>query len=223
MMQERNPDGASARQTRTGSDARPRAAERHGRLAQQMRFLLEVDQLKQVLRRTSIIGNERLENSAEHSWHLTLMALVLSEHAAASGLDQLKVLTMLIVHDLVEIDAGDTFVYDQAGLEDQEEREQRAAERIFGLLPAESGAELRAIWDEFEARQSPEAKFARALDRLQPMVLNYINGGGPWQEHGVRADQVREINGCIEDGAPELWRYAEELIEDAVRRELLAP
>ncbi|MXX62333.1 MAG: HD domain-containing protein [Holophagales bacterium] len=222
-MQERNPDGASARQTRTGSDARPRAAERHGRLAQQMRFLLEVDQLKQVLRRTSIIGNERLENSAEHSWHLTLMALVLSEHAAASGLDQLKVLKMLIVHDLVEIDAGDTFVYDQAGLEDQEEREQRAAERIFGLLPAESGAELRAIWDEFEARQSPEAKFARALDRLQPMVLNYINGGGPWQEHGVRADQVREINGCIEDGAPELWRYAEELIEDAVRRELLAP
>ncbi|MDE2921629.1 MAG: HD domain-containing protein [Acidobacteriota bacterium] len=197
--------------------------ERHGRLAQQMRFLVEVDQLKQVLRRTSIVGNERLENSAEHSWHLTLMALVLSEHAAASGLDQLKVLKMLIVHDLVEIDAGDTFVYDQAGLKDQEEREARAAERIFGLLPAESGAELRAIWDEFEARQSPEAKFARALDRLQPMVLNYINGGGPWQEHGVRADQVREINGCIEDGAPELWRYAEELIEDAVRRELLAP
>ena len=223
MMQERNPDGASARQTRTGSDARPRAAERHGRLAQQMRFLLEVDQLKQVLRRTSIVGNERLENSAEHSWHVTLMALVLSEHAAAPGLDQLKVLKMLIVHDLVEIDAGDTFVYDQAGLKDQEEREERAAERIFGLLPAESGAELRAIWDEFEARQSPEAKFARALDRLQPMVLNYINGGGPWQEHGVRADQVREINGCIEDGAPELWRYAEELIEDAVRRELLAP
>ncbi|MXW02235.1 MAG: HD domain-containing protein [Holophagales bacterium] len=222
-MQERNPDGASARQTRTGSDARPRAAERHGRLAQQMRFLLEVDQLKQVLRRTSIVGNERLENSAEHSWHVTLMALVLSEHAAAPGLDQLKVLKMLIVHDLVEIDAGDTFVYDQAGLKDQEEREERAAERIFGLLPAESGAELRAIWDEFEARQSPEAKFARALDRLQPMVLNYINGGGPWQEHGVRADQVREINGCIEDGAPELWRYAEELIEDAVRRELLAP
>jgi len=197
--------------------------ERNGRLAQQMRFLLEVDQLKQVLRRTSIIGNERLENSAEHSWHLTLMALVLSEHAAAAGLDQLKVLQMLIVHDLVEIDAGDTFVYDEAGLEDQEEREQRAAERIFGLLPAESGAALRAIWDEFEARQSPEAKFARALDRLQPMVLNYVNGGGPWQEHGVRADQVREINGCIEEGAPELWRYAEELIEDAVRRELLAP
>lgn len=223
MMQERNPDGASARQTRTGSDARPRAAERHGRLAQQMRFLVEVDQLKQVLRRTSIVGNERLENSAEHSWHVSLMALVLSEHAAAPGLDQLKVLKMLIVHDLVEIDAGDTFVYDQAGLKDQEEREQRAAKRIFGLLPAESGAELRAIWDEFEARRSPEAKFARALDRLQPMVLNYINGGGPWQEHGVRADQVREINGCIEDGAPELWRYAEELIEDAVRRELLAP
>ena len=188
-----------------------------------MRFLVEVDRLKQVLRRTSIVGNDRRENSAEHSWHVTLMALVLSEHAAASGLDQLKVLKMLIVHDLVEIDAGDTFVYDQAGLEDQEEREERAAERIFGLLPAESGAELRAVWDEFEARQSPEAKFARALDRLQPMVLNYVNGGGPWQQHGISADQVREINGCIEDGAPELWRYAEALIEDAVKRELLAP
>ena len=188
-----------------------------------MRFLIEVDRLKQVLRRTSIVGNERLENSAEHSWHVTLMALVLSEHAAASGLDQLKVLKMLIVHDLVEIDAGDTFVYDQVGLKDQEEREERAAERIFGLLPADTGAELRAVWDEFEARQSPEAKFARGLDRLQPMVLNYTNGGGPWQEHGISADQVRDINGCIEDGAPELWRYAEELIEDAVRRELLLP
>lgn len=194
-----------------------------GRLAQQMRFLVESDQLKQVLRRTSILGNHRRENSAEHSWHLTLMALVLSEHAVAVGLDQLKVLKMLIVHDLVEIDAGDTFVYDQAGVKDQEEREQRAAERIFGLLPAGTGAELRAIWDEFEARQSPEAKFAKAMDRLQPMLLNYVNGGGPWQKHGVRADQVREINGCIEDGAPELWRYAEDLIEDAVKRELLAP
>ncbi len=192
-------------------------------LAQQIRFLVETDQLKRVLRRTSIVGNHRRENSAEHSWQLTLMALVLAEHAAAPGLDQLKVLKMLVVHDLVEIDAGDTFVYDKAGVEDQEEREERAAERIFGLLPAETGAELRALWDEFEARESPEAKFAKAMDRLQPMLLNYVNGGGVWRKHGVRADQVREINCCIEDGAPELWRYAEDLIEDAVRREYLAP
>lgn len=188
-----------------------------------MRFLVEADRLKQVLRRTSIVGNKRLENSAEHSWHVTLMALVLSEHAAVAALDQLKVLKMLIVHDLVEIDAGDTFVYDQAGLEDQEEREEQAAERLFGLLPAESAGELRAVWDEFEAGRSPEAKFARALDRLQPMLLNYTNDGGPWQRHGIRAEQVREVNGCIEDGAPALWRYAEEMIDDALRRELLAP
>ncbi len=194
-----------------------------GRLAQQMRFLVEADRLKHVLRRTSTIGNDRRENSAEHSWHLTLMALVLSEHAAVADLDQLKVFRMLIVHDLVEIDAGDTFVYDRAALEDQEEREQQAAARIFGLLPTEIGERLRSLWDEFEARRSPEAKFARALDRLQPMLLNYMNDGGPWRKHGVRADQVREINQCIEDGAPELWRYAEEMIEDAVRRELLAP
>ncbi len=188
-----------------------------------MQFLVEADRLKQVLRRTSIVGGERLENSAEHSWHLTLMTLVLSEHAACAGLDLLKVLKMQIVHDLVEVDAGDTFVYDQAGVKDQEEREQEAASRIFGLLPADAGADLRAVWDEFEARETPEARFARALDRLQPMLLNYVNGGGPWQQHGIRADQVREINSCIEDGAPTLWRYAEDMIEDALRRELLLP
>ena len=198
-------------------------SEVNGRLAQQVRFLVETDRLKQVLRRTSIVGEHRLENSAEHSWQLTLMALVLAEHAACQGLDQLKVLKMLVVHDLVEIDAGDTFVYDKVGLEDQEEREERAAARIFALLPAENEAEVRALWDEFEARRSPEAKFAKALDRLQPMLLNYFNDGGGWKKHGIRAEQVREINGCIEDGAPELWRYAEELIEDAVRRGYLGP
>ncbi len=198
--------------------------EKNGRLARQMRFLVEADRLKQVLRRTSILGNVRRENSAEHSWHLSLMAVVLAEHAAgASQLDQLKVLKMLVVHDLVEIDAGDTFVYDEAGVEDQEERERDAAERIFGLLPSETATGLRAIWEEFEAQRTPEAKFAKALDRLHPMLLNYLNGGRVWQTNGVSADQVREINGCIEDGAPELWRYAEEMIEDAVRRELLAP
>ena len=194
-----------------------------GRLAQQIAFLVEADKLKQVLRRSPISGKQRLENSAEHSWHLTLMALVLAEHAAAPGMDLLKVLRMLVVHDLVEIDAGDTFAYDEAARKGQKEREERAAERIFALPPEPQGAELRSAWDEFEAQHSPEAKFARAVDRLQPMLLNYVNAGIGWQRHGVRATQVRDLNRCIDDGAPELWRYAEGMIEDAIRQGYLAP
>ena len=194
-----------------------------GRLAQQVRFLIEADRLKQVLRRSSIVGKQRLENTAEHSWHITLMALVLAEHAAVPGLDQLRVVKMLVVHDLVEIDAGDTFVYDEAGRKDQKEREQRAADRIFALLPVENGAELRALWDEFEAQLTPEANFAKAVDRLQPLLLNYVNGGIGWQRHGVQATQVRDLNRSIATGAPELWRYAQGLIEDAIRRGYLAP
>ena len=194
-----------------------------GRLAQQIAFLVEADKLKRVLRRSSISGGQRLENSAEHSWHLALMALVLAEHAAAPGLDLLKVLRMLVVHDLVEIDAGDTFAYDEAARRSQKEREERAAERIFALLPGTQGAELRAAWDEFEARGSPEARFAASLDRLQPMLLNYVNGGSGWQRNGVRSVQVRDLNRSIDAGAPELWRYAAGLIEDAVRRGYLEP
>lgn len=195
----------------------------NGRLAQQVRFLIEADRLKQVLRRSSIVGKQRLENTAEHSWHITLMALVLAEHAAVPGLDQLRVVKMLVVHDLVEIDAGDTFVYDEVGRKDQKEREQHAADRIFALLPAGNAAELRALWDEFEAQLTPEANFAKAVDRLQPLLLNYVNGGIGWQQHGVRAAQVRDLNRSINTGAPELWRYAQGLIEDAIRRGYLAP
>lgn len=193
------------------------------RLQRQIAFLVEADKLKRVLRQTVISGKRRRENSAEHSWHITLMALVLAEHAADPGLDLVKVLRMLILHDLVEIDAGDTFVYDEAARRGQKEREERAAERIFGMLPGEDGARLRAAWDEFEAHESPEAKFARALDRLQPLLLNYLNEGFGWQRHGVRAEQVRALNRVIEDGAPKLWRFAAELIEDAVRRGYLDP
>ena len=182
--------------------------ESNERLEQQIAFLVEADKLKRVLRRSSISGGQRLENSAEHSWHLALMALVLAEHAAAPGLDLLKVLRMLVVHDLVEIDAGDTFAYDEAARKDQKEREERAAERLFALLPAEDGAALRAVWDEFEEQDSPEANFARSLDRLQPMLLNYVNGGAGWQRNGVKAAQVRDLNRSIDAGAPALWRYA---------------
>ncbi|MDE0023330.1 MAG: HD domain-containing protein [Spirochaetaceae bacterium] len=206
----------SARRPET--DRLPPMQEVTGRLQQQIAFLVEADKLKRVLRRSSISGGQRLENSAEHSWHLALMALVLAEHAAAPGLDLLKVLRMLVVHDLVEIDAGDTFAYDAEARKDQKEREERAAERIFALLPGTQGDELRAVWDEFEARGSPEARFAASLDRLQPMLLNYVNGGSGWQRNGVRAAQVRDLNRSIDTGAPELWRYAAGLIEDAVGR-----
>ena len=194
-----------------------------GRIGQQIGFLLEADKLKQVLRRSQIHGKQRRENSAEHSWHLALMALVLADHAAVRDLDLLRVLKMLVVHDLVEIDAGDTFAYDEEAKRHQQEREERAAERIFALLPAAQAAELRALWDEFEARHSAEARFALALDRLQPMLLNYFNGGPGWQEHGVTARQVRALNACMDAGAPALWNYAQGLVTEAVKRGYLAP
>jgi putative hydrolase of HD superfamily len=192
------------------------------RLARQLRFVVEIDRLKGVLRRTLVIDRSRRENSAEHSWHLAMMAVLLAEHAAAD-VDLLKVLKMLLVHDLVEIDAGDTFLYDPEALREKAAREQAAAERLFGLLPADQQRELRSLWDEFEARQSPEARFAAALDRLQPVLQNYNTEGAAWRENGVRGHQVRAANSIIEDGAPTLWECALGLIEDAVTRGMLPP
>ena len=194
-----------------------------GRIGRQIRFLVEADKLKRVLRQSLITGNSRRENSAEHSWHISLMAVVLADQAAGTELDLLRVLKMLLLHDLVEIDAGDTFIYDEAAKRDQQQRERLAADRIFALLPPEQEPELRALWDEFEARESAEARFAVAVDRLQPLLLNYVNGGPGWRKHGVTARQVRAINAEIDRGSPALWRYAQELIADAERRGFLAP
>ena len=192
-------------------------------LDSQLRFLLEADQLKGVLRQSPIIDGSRRENSAEHSWHLALMSLVLGQYAPA-GTDLSRVTAMTVVHDLVEIDAGDLFVY--AGPEAQarqEEAERAAADRLFGLLPAEQAAGLRALWNEFEERRTPEAKFARALDRLQPMLANYQLGGGTWAQHGVTADQVLTKVALIEDGSAALGAFARELISASVSRGFLAP
>jgi 5'-deoxynucleotidase YfbR-like HD superfamily hydrolase len=191
-------------------------------LDSQLRFLLEADRLKGVLRQSRIIDGSRRENSAEHSWHLALMSLVLGGYAPA-GTDLGRVTAMTVVHDLVEIDAGDLFVY--AGPEAQarqEEAERAAADRLFGLLPAAQAAEFRALWDEFEERRTPEAKFARALDRLQPMLANYQLGGGTWAQHGVTAGQVLTKVALIEDGSPALGEFARELIADSVSRGILA-
>lgn len=176
------------------------------RLARQLDFLVELDKLKQVLRRTMVVGESRLENSAEHSWHLGVMAALLAEYAPA-GVDLERTMTMLLVHDVVEIDAGDTFVFDAAAMADKEAREVRAAERIFGLLPADQAERLRALWDEFEAVATPEARFANALDRFHALLQNVHNGGGTWKRHGVGRDQVLERMEPIRDGAPALWPY----------------
>ena len=187
------------------------------RLARQIRFIIEVDKLKDIFRQTLVTGSRRHENDAEHSWHLCLMVLVLAEHANTPHVDVLRVLKMLLIHDIVEIDAGDTFAYDTARMADQHEREARAADRLFGLLPPDQCAEFRALWDEFEARATPEAKFAAAMDRFQPMLLNCLTEGAAWRMHGITSDRVIARNRHIEDGAAEVWTYAAAMIAEAVK------
>jgi putative hydrolase of HD superfamily len=188
------------------------------RFDRQIAFIREIDRLKGVFRQTWLLDRSRKENDAEHSWHLAVMAMLLAEYAAEPGLDAARAVRMVLVHDLVEIDAGDVFVYDSAAEQDRSARERAAAERIFGLLPDDQAAELRCAWEEFEARRTPEAKFAAALDRLQPLLHNYYTQGAAWREHGVTADQVLQRNRHMAEGAPKLWRFAESLIRDAVRK-----
>jgi putative hydrolase of HD superfamily len=150
------------------------------------------------------------------------MVMLLNEYALDRDIDLLRTLQMALVHDLVEIDAGDTFVYDEAGAVDKADREQRAAERIFGLLPPDQSAQFRELWDEFEARQTPEARYAAALDRLQPILHNYHTQGKAWRDHGITADRVRAQNCHMAEGAPELWGFVEQLIDKAVAQGYLA-
>lgn len=191
------------------------------RLQRQLAFVREIDAAKRVLRQNPLADGTRRENDAEHMWHLAVMAVVLAEHAT-EPVDLLRVLKMLLVHDIVEIDAGDTFVYDEAARAGKVEREREAAERIFGLLPGDQGAELHALWEEFEAQATPEARFAAAVDRLLPMMLNHAAGGGAWAMHGITNDRVRARNEHIAGVAPELWEAARALIDDAVARGILA-
>ncbi|WP_101897213.1 HD domain-containing protein [Embleya scabrispora] len=193
------------------------------RLAAQVGFILEIDRLKGVVRRNLIADASRRENTAEHSWHLAMLAGTLAEHAA-TDVDVARVTRMLLVHDLVEIDAGDTFYYDSVAEVDQAEREQRGADRIFGLLPAAQGGELRDLWEEFEARETPDARFAKAIDRFQPCLLNFHTEGGTWREYDLTRTEVLAKQGStIEDGSPSLWAYTLELIDEAVRRGYLKP
>lgn len=184
------------------------------RMERQIAFILEVDRLKSILRRSYLLNETRHENTAEHSWHLAVMALVLAEHAGAE-VNALQVLQMLLVHDIVEIDSGDTYIYDAAGNDTKAEREQAAARRIFGLLPEDQQLEITQLWQEFEARETPEAKFAAALDRLMPLLHNYHTQGRSWREHGISEAQVMRLNSHMADGSQTLWDYAEALIKDA--------
>lgn len=187
-------------------------------LAQAIQFIIESEKLKSVERQTSPLGLSRRENSAEHSWTLTLAATVLIP-AVAPDLDQLRILQMLIIHDIVEVDAGDTFCYgDQTG---KAEREQESAERLFGLLSEKTAKEFHQLWREFEDNETPEACFANSLDRLMPLIQNYHSQGGSWIRHGVTYEQVYDRNRQIQNGPPELWKYTEALIEAAANEGLL--
>jgi putative hydrolase of HD superfamily len=196
--------------------------EQAGRFQRQIEFILEADKLKHTLRRTILLDRSRRENSAEHSWHIALLALVLSEYAAGGSIDVFRVVKMLLIHDLVEIDAGDTYCYDDQGREDQDKREELAADRIFNILPEDQARSFRKLWDEFENRATPESRLANALDRLQPFLHNYFTEGQTWQENDVNSSQVVSRMQPVENGSPFLWNHVRALIDDAVRRGYLS-
>jgi len=187
-----------------------------GRLARQIAFLVECDQLKEVLRQTINIHSRRRENDAEHSWALCLFVITLAEYSN-EPVDVLRVVEMLVIHDLVEIDAGDTFAYDAAGMATQRARESAGADRIFGMLPDDQAVRFRKLWDEFEARNTPEARFAAAIDRLQPMLLNCLTEGETWRGHDVTLGQVTARNAHIAKGSQALWGHIRSLVDELVR------
>jgi putative hydrolase of HD superfamily len=183
------------------------------RLAQQLGFIAEIDKLKDILRRSLVGGSRRNENSAEHSWHLAIMAITLLEYSSEADIDRLHILRLLLIHDIVEIDAGDTFCYDLVGNESKAEREQKAADRIFNLLPPDQATQLRQLWDEFEAGLTKESRLAQGLDRLQPILQNLRTGGISWQRHSVTKAQVLERNRRVAETMPEVWEIVRQQIE----------
>ena len=189
-------------------------------LIRQIDFIKEIDKLKYIQRRTKLFNSDRNENDAEHSWHLAMMAVILSGHSNAS-IDVLKVVKMVLIHDIVEIDAGDTFIYDTVKNHVNTDLERAAAERIFGLLPEKQAQELIAIWEEFEAGETDEAKFAKSMDRLEPLLQNVSNNGGTWKEYNVDYSKVYEKKQVIKNGSVSIWNYAEQLIEDSVASGIL--
>lgn len=189
-------------------------------LLKQIEFIKEIDKVKYILRKTKLFNSDRNENDAEHSWHLAIMAIVLMEHSNET-IDILKVVKMLLIHDIVEIDAGDTFIYDTKKSHENTDEERLAANRIFGILPQQQAKELIAIWEEFEAGKTEEAKFARAMDRLEPLLQNASNDGGTWREFNVNYDKVQEKKSIIKEGSSTIWNFAEHLINESVEKGIL--
>lgn len=192
------------------------------RLASQLTFLHEIDAVKNIFRQTAVSGSVRRENDAEHSWHLAMMAMVLAEHAV-QPVDVCRVIRMVLVHDLIEIDAGDTFCYDEQAALDKSQRETACADRLFALLPGDQGREMRALWEEFEARETPDARFAASLDRVQPILQNYHTGGHSWVIHGISRGQVIERNAVARDAVPPLWEHVLEILDHGVKEGWLKP
>jgi putative hydrolase of HD superfamily len=189
-------------------------------LLKQIEFIKEIDKLKYIQRKTKLINSDRCENDAEHSWHLAMMAIVLAGRSN-EPVDILKVVKMVLIHDIVEIDAGDTFIYDTVKNHSNTDEELLAAKRIFGLLPAEQAADFIAVWEEFEAGETSEAKFARSMDRLEPLLQNVSNNGGTWREYDVDYEKVYQKKKMIAQGSEELWDYADHLLNESVTRGIL--
>lgn len=189
-------------------------------LLKQVAFIKEIDKLKYIQRRTKLFHSDRHENDAEHSWHLAMMTLVLAEHAD-KPIDVLRVLKMVLIHDLVEIDAGDTFIYDTSKNHSNTAEERLAAKRIFGLLPEKQAQEFMAIWEEFEAGITDDAKFAKTMDRFEPLLQNASNGGGTWAEFKVEYQKVYDKKKAIKKGSTSIWAYAERLLNESVEKGIL--
>ena len=189
-------------------------------LLKQIEFIKEIDKLKYIFRKTKLINSDRPENDAEHSWHLAMMAIILAEHSN-EPIDVAKVMKMVLIHDIVEIDSGDVFAYDTTKSHDNFDEELKAARRIFGILPEEQAEEFINLWIEFEEMKTPESKFARLLDRLEPLLQNASNNGGTWREFDVKYDQVMEKKQVIKYGSEELWKFAKQLIDESVEKGIL--
>lgn len=189
-------------------------------IEKQVAFIKEIDKVKFILRQSKLFNSDRRENDAEHSWHLAVMAIVLAEHSD-KPIDLLKVLKMVLIHDIVEIDAGDTFFYSATANHDNREEELAAAKRIFGILPEEQAEEFIAIWEEFENAETDEAKFAKTLDRFEPLLQDAVNDGGSWAEYDVPYQNVYDMNKTIKNGSTTLWNYADNLLDESVEKGFL--
>ena len=192
------------------------------KIKNQIALIIEIDEMKRILRMNLHADGSKRENDAEHSWHLAVMAMILEEYCA-DKIDIGRVIKIALVHDLVEVYAGDTFAYDSKGYEDKEEREKQSADKLFGMLESEQGAYFRALWDEFEAKETPESRYANAVDRLQPLLLNYLTDGHTWKLGDVHAPQILKRMDIIRTATPELWHIVEGIISTSIEKGILKP